>query len=91
MYNVSNIVESMGNIKRTTSKTLTYDEICACDDNQNVEPVGPGFIKKYYHFEYVRAGVVRCKVKKSDTASFLHTMGKVASMLFAMIMLLSFC
>ena len=80
MYNVSDIVASMGNIKRTTSVILTYEEICACDDKQNVEPVGPGFIKKYYHFQYVRAGVVKCKVKKSDEVSFTHTMTKASSM-----------
>ena len=82
MYNVTNIVASMGNIKRTTSVILTYEQISACDDAQNVEPVGPGFIKKYYHFQYVRAGVVNCKVKKSDEAYVTHTMKKVSSMQF---------
>jgi hypothetical protein len=80
MYDVSNIVASMGNIQRTTSVTLSYEDISACDDTQNVEPVGPGFIKKYYHFQYARAGVVNCKVKKSDEFFVTHTMKKTASM-----------
>ena len=80
MYDVSNIVASMGNIKRTNSVTLTYEDISACDDAQNVEPVGSGFIKKYYHFQYARAGVVNCKVKKSDETYVTHTMKKAASM-----------
>lgn len=85
MYNVSNIVASMGNIKRTTSVVLTYEQISACDDGMNVEPVGPAFIKKYYHFQYARAGVVNCKVKKSDEAYIKHTMKKVSSMQFFII------
>lgn len=82
MYNVSNIVESMGNIKRTTSVVLTYEQISACDEIQNVEPVGSGFIKKYYHFQYLRPGVVKCKVKKCDEVSFTHTMAKASGMSF---------
>jgi hypothetical protein len=80
MYNVSNIVASMGNIKRTTSVVLTYEQVRACDDLQNVEPVGSAFIKKYFHFQYARAGVVKCKVKKSDQTFFTHTMKRAASM-----------
>ena len=80
MYNVSDIINCMGNIKRTTSVTLTYAEIQAQDDGQNVSAVGGAFIKKYYHFVYVRAGVVNCKVKKSDLAFTMHTMKKAACM-----------
>jgi hypothetical protein len=80
MYNISNIMQCMGNIKRTTAVQLTFEEIIACDDVQSVVPVGDGFIKKYHHFEYVRSGVVRCKVKKSDETSKTHTMLKEAGM-----------
>jgi hypothetical protein len=80
MYNVSDIINSMGRIKRTTSVTLSYADIQAQDDGQNVSAVGAAFVKKYYHFAYVRAGVVNCKVKKSDATFTTHTMKKASSM-----------
>lgn len=76
MYNVSDIIDCMGKIKRTTSVTLTYADIQAQDDAMNVSAVGGAFIKKYY----VRAGVVNCKVKKSDVTFTQHTMKKAACM-----------
>ena len=63
MYNMTSIIKCMGRIKNTTTVGLSYEDISACDDPQNVSPVGEGFIKKYYHFVYIRPGVVSCKVK----------------------------
>lgn len=82
MYNVSDIIECMGRIKRTTATTLTYAEIQAQDDGQNVSAVGGAFVKKYYHFVYVRAGVINCKVKKCDPTYTTHTMKKTAGVSF---------
>lgn len=78
MYNISNVVDCMVNLKNSTQVTLTYDEINACDDAQAVSAVGEGFIKRYHHFQYVRSGVVKCKVKKCDPTYTTHMMLKAA-------------
>jgi len=65
MYSIANIIPCMKNLKNTTSKILTAEQICLADEDI-VKPVGPGFIKKYHHFTYLGPGVLSCKYIKGQ-------------------------
>jgi hypothetical protein len=48
-------------------------QIDACDED-NVKPVGKGFIKKFHHFSYAGVGVVNCRYIKGVGPYVRHTM-----------------
>jgi hypothetical protein len=73
MYNVDTIIENTKNVNNTTYVKLSAEEINANDEDV-VTPKGGAWIKKYHHFTYESAGVVKCKFVKGRGEYKRHTM-----------------
>jgi hypothetical protein len=80
MYSCEDVIVSMENVKRTTKKQLTYEQIQSCDEEKVIPKSRIAFIKKYHHFKYVSCGVVECSYIKNEGDLFRHEM--VQSMYF---------
>ena len=62
-----------GTVSNTIPVLLEGREITACDE-EDVTPVGKGFIRSYHHFTYERPGVVRCRYIKGVGPYITHRM-----------------
>lgn len=76
MKSVDDIIPCMKNIKNTTAYKLTADEIKACEEDL-VQPVGPGFIKKYHHFSYEKSGELLCRYIRGEGPLLKHKMTRI--------------
>lgn len=73
MYSIQDIIPCLKNLKNTFTMELDHETINANDEGV-VKPIGECFIKKYFHFQYVDVGVVRCKYMKGDGEYTTHSM-----------------
>lgn len=74
MVTAADIINAVeGKIRNTLLIQFDASQIDACDE-ENVEPVGKGFIKKYHHFSYGGAGIVKCRYIKGVGPYSKHSM-----------------
>lgn len=62
-----------GKLSNQTSILLEPAQIDGCDE-ENVKPVGKGFIRNYHHFSYRGTGVLACQYIKGVGSYQLHKM-----------------
>lgn len=80
MVTASDVIQAIGGkLTNQISILLEAAQINACDE-ENVKPVGKGFIRNYHHFTYQSAGVVACSYIKGGPY-VLHKMKQGAGML----------
>ena len=62
-----------GKLSNAMTTIFEAHEIDACDE-ENVKPIGKGFIRNYHHFTYRGAGVVACRYIKGVGQFTTHKM-----------------
>lgn len=77
-----------GKLSNQISILLEAAQIDGCDE-ENVKPVGKGFIRNYHHFTYRSPGIVACSYIKGG-AYVLHKMKQGAGINFV-IYLVTLC
>jgi hypothetical protein len=74
MVTAADVIQAVGaRLSHTITVLLEAAQIDACDED-NVQPVGPAFIRKYHHFSYAGAGVLNCRYIKGVGPAVRHTM-----------------
>lgn len=71
MYDISDVMPCVKDLKGEHSIELTAEEIDKCDEKE-AKAKGKSFIKKYHHFKYDGAGRLLCKYKKGEGEYILH-------------------